>query len=287
MWERRSSAGESSERLAARRRRNRRRLHILFCFVLVLLGAGFIWLTWQPSVRIADIAVSTGDPQILVLAKQELAGTYAHVLPRDSFFFTPEQAIRAAILAARPDVQAVSISHQGLTGLAVVPDERVAVARWCGLALTPGVEQYCYLFDASGYIFAAADASSSTPLSSFVLYDALAASTTDPSRQGSEAEPLRATLAHARELPAAFDFARKVGMFGSSVASITIQGDEVTDTLASGTELIYVLGQEEQAMNDLVSAKADLTLSDGSALYIDLRFPGKVYAKKKDDTVSR
>ena len=94
-------------------------------------------------------------------------------------------------------------------------------------------------------------------------------------------EPLRATIADANALPAAFDLARQIGTFGSRVSDIVIRGDEADDLLASGTRVTYVLGTEQDAFTALTSAKSNLNLADGSLEYVDLRFPGKVYLKKK------
>jgi hypothetical protein len=45
---------------------------------------------------------------------------------------------------------------------------------------------------------------------------------------------------------------------------------------------MYVLGSEQEAFTALVSAKDSLSLSDGSVDYVDLRFSGKVYVKRKE-----
>ncbi|MDO8623847.1 MAG: hypothetical protein Q7R54_00620 [bacterium] len=270
-----------------RRRLRRRRVLALFCVLLAVLLGAFIWLTWQSSVRISHIEVSNADSRILALVQSKITGTYLGIIPRNSFFFIPEHAIRIAIIEADPGIQAVSISRTSVTSLTILLHERVPIARWCGstsspqAALIPTDGEYCYLFDAVGFIYAASEVSTSTQaLNSFALYAPLMNDTL---------EPLRATLAHAKQLPDLFDFARKVSEFGSPVVTIMLRDDEVDLFLESGlsraesrgTRLTYVLGDEENAFSNLMSAKANLNLSDGSLLYVDLRFPGKVYLKRK------
>ncbi|MDO8566972.1 MAG: hypothetical protein Q7R58_02365, partial [bacterium] len=62
---------------------------------------------------------------------------------------------------------------------------------------------------------------------------------------------------------------------------IVIHDGEVDNNLASGTRITYVLGREQDAFTALVSARENFNLADGSVDYVDLRFDGKVYLKKK------
>lgn len=211
------------------------------------------------------------DASFADYAKAEMQGSYFGVIPRDSAFFFPESHIRADILAAHPDIAAISIFRNGLTGISIKTDDRAPVARWCGLAPTPGVDEYCYVFDASGYIFAAA-ASSTQTINSFVLYAPLVNDTL---------EPLHATIAYAERLPHAFDFARQLDTLGSPAVKVVLRGDEVDDYVVGGTRITYLLGHENNAFTALVSARDNFNLADGSIEYVDLRFDGKVYLKKK------
>ena len=68
---------------------------------------------------------------------------------------------------------------------------------------------------------------------------------------------------------------------GSPVSALAIHDGEVDVHLTSGTRLTYVLGHEQNAFTALVSAKSNFNLADGSLDYVDLRFDGKVYVKKK------
>lgn len=285
MWGRKSSASANSARpakggvnLAERRRLQRRRVTVFFAALAVVLVACFIWLTWREGLRIHDITMYGVDQSLADMARTQMQGSYLGIVPKDSAFFYPAGAIRRALMQGHPEYAAISIFREGATGLSIKVSDRVPIARWCGLAPTAGVEAYCYLFDASGYIYAA-DATSTLqkPLNSFDVYDPLA---------GDVKEPLGATLAQAARLPSTFDLARAVGSLASSTASSTvsavvIRGDEVDDLLASGTRITYLLGGEQEAFSALDSSTEQLDLSSGTIEYIDVRFPSKIYLKRK------
>jgi hypothetical protein len=307
-----SSAAPSRLRLAERRRLRRRRGWIAFSAACVLLAGLLVWGLWQAPVRIAHITVydatppgspggASADADLAAIARAALGGTYLGIIPRDSTFFAPLGRIRAAVLAARPGLAAVSIFRDGFTALSVKVDARTPIARWCGPAplttraptfaaggpagaalatatsapatvASPTPAAPCYLFDDAGFVYARARATS-TPLHAFVLYGSLATTTV-------ASAPVGATLADASALPAVFDFARELAGFGAPVVSIAIHDGVVDDRLASGTRVTYLLGEEQQAYAALVSARADLPLASGALEYVDLTFPGKVYLKR-------
>lgn len=271
MWERASSLDRGSPRLAERRRTRRRRGLIVFCILFLLLLAAVVYGLQQSTVRIARVEIYGADQSLADIARAAMQGSYLGLIPRDSLFFFPAARIRANILAAHPTFAAISIFRSGLTGLSIKINDRVAVARWCGLSPTVGVEEYCYVFDASGVIYAAAATTTET-INAFRLYAPL---------EGGTLEPLRATLAQPQMLPAVFDFARELKTFGSPVSHVVMRGDEVDNYLTSGTRVTYVLGHERDAFTALVSARDNLDFADGSLDYVDLRFDGKVYLKKK------
>ncbi len=295
---RKFSAEHSNERLAERRRQNRRRAAIALLVLALLLIIGAIWGTWQKAVRVSHVTIF-GPPSLgsygrasadslTALTNDAMRGTYFGLVPKNSIFFVPEHDIRTAILASDSHIGSISIFREGFTGLSIQVNERTAVARWCGatrfdLSATSSrfnLATNCYLFDANGLVFSLASTSDQV-VAPFTLYAPLAASSPDP---------LRATIADADALPATFDFARQVGTLGSLVSTIVIRGDppsqgsgeagEVDQYLTSGTRITYVLGQETDAFTALMAAKSEVNLADGSILYVDLRFPGKVYFKK-------
>ena len=282
----RSSLTGQGERLSVRRRQRRRRGLIIFVILIILLLVALIWCLWQSSVRISRIQIYGADDSFSTYATQAMQGSYLGIIPRDSVFFFPADCIRDTILAAHPEIAAVSIFRNGLTGLSIKLDNRAPVARWCGDETRFNLENSdlrlnlvssdCYLFDAKGYLFAAAATTTQT-INPFSVYAPLA---------GDTSEPLRATIANNEKLPSAFDFARQLTTLGASVTRIVIRSDEVDDYLASGTRITYVFGDEQNAFTALVSGRDSLNLADGSLEYIDLRFDGKMYVKKKNGTVS-
>ncbi len=288
------SRSERTERLAARRKRAKQRLTIALSILGVLVLGGVVWGLWRPALRIRQVSVVSGDPSLASYALTALKGRDFWILPRDSTFFPPEGAIRQSILAAHPEIAAVSVYHTGFDTLGIRVDVRTAVARWCGVAsstppapheATQGTASgTCYFFDPGGFVYeaaptvtsatstatttVAATSSSSGALNDFLLYAPLI---------GSSTEPVRATILHADALPTVFDFARELASFGSPVVSISMHDGEVDDTLASGSKVMYLLGEEEQAFTALTSAKGQFNLADGSVAYADLRFPGEIY----------
>ncbi len=276
---RKSSAERGSGRLSARRRKKRRRARVVLIVFIFLLLCACVWGLRQNAVRISRVEIFGADQSLATTALSEMRGNYFDIVPRDSTFFFPETRIRDNILAEHPDISAVSIFRNGMTGLSISVEYRVPIARWCGSTFaTSSPVGNCYLFDANGFIFSTTSAdSTSSPqaiatINSFVVYGSLSG----------ENNPVGKTLPNAKELPAAFNFARQLSAFGSSVFSIVFRSDEVDDYLASGTRITYVLGDEQNAFTALSSARDDFNLADGSVQYIDLRFDGKIYLKKNE-----
>lgn len=286
MWERRSSERRhnpriGSPRLGERRRKGRRRSSVALIILLFILAGAAIYGLQQPAVRISHIEVYGADPALKEVAARAMEGTYFGIIPRNSTFFIPEAEIRAEILREHDTVAAVSIFRKGFDGLVIKLIDRAPIAFWCGLAPTQGVDEYCYIFDASGAIYAAATPEIET-INAFILYAPLEGDIAPNGVMPHQSEPLGSTLAHADQLPGTFDLARELATLGSAVSYIIIRGDEVEDHLLSGTRIIYVLGNEQYAFAALVSAKDHINLADGSLEYVDLRFDGKVYTKKKE-----
>jgi len=266
-----SSLPGQGARLAMRRKSRHRRIAIALGILFLLFLGAVVYGLCQSAVRISNIQIFGADESFSAYATNAMQGRYFGIIPRDSIFFFPEAHIRADIIAAHPEIAAVSIFRNGLTSLSIKADKSIPVARWCGLAPTAGVEEYCYLFDAKGFLFAASATTTQT-INPFIVYAPLV---------GETQEPLRATIAYSNELPSVFDFARQLSTLGSPVTHIVFRGDEIDDYLASGTRITYVIGDEQNAFTALVSARTNLNLSDGSLEYVDVRFDGKVYMKKK------
>lgn len=276
----RKAYGHAAYRLSERRRTRRRRFFFaLLVLFLLLLSAGVYGLQ-QSTVRISHIAVIGADASLSAYATDAMRGSYFGIIPRDSIFFFPEGRIRAEILASNNDIAAVSMWRNGFTGISIKTDYRVPIARWCGSDPTRfnlensdlrlNLVADCYLFDANGLIYSAT--TTLQPINSFVVYEALS----------DDAEPIGSVLPFAKDFPSVFDFARQLSTLGSPVISVSIHEGEADNLLASGTRITYVLGREQDAFTALVSARDNFNLADGSVDYIDLRFNGKVYLKRKE-----
>lgn len=292
-----SSAARGSDRLAVRRRIRRRRIRIALGILFLVACTGVLYELRQDNVRISDIKVFGADESFADIARTAMQGSYLGIIPRDSILFFPASRIRADIITSHPDIAAVSIFRNSFSSLSIKVDYRVPIARWCGTSSTstspadsprkevmPTESGECYLFDAGGFLYATAsqegDASttvgvhSGDTLTPYALYSAL---------QSDSTSPIGATLKDANHIPAVFDFAREIGLSGPSVNTIVIRGDEVDFFLGSdGPRITYLLGDEQNAFTALVSAKAQLNLSDPTLQYVDVRFPGKVYVKRAE-----
>lgn len=272
-----SSERQGRDSLSGRRRRSRRRVLLVSTILSCVLLGALIYGVWRPSVRITNVVMYGTDQSLALVARAGLTGSYFGIIPHDSTFFLYESGIRSAILSQYPDIAAISIFRNGLTGLSIRVDTRAPVARWCGASFDAtssprsNLGGECYVFDSSGFIFAPVSTSTET-INAITVYAPL---------EGNIQEPLRATLAHTEKLSSAFDFARQLGTLGSAVTTIVFHDEEVDQYLYSGTRISYVLGDEQNAFTALHSARANFNLSDGSLLYVDLRFDGKVYLKRK------
>lgn len=290
MWGKRLSAPRESsdarvtERFIARRRERRRRAITIASVLLFVLLAGALYIANQDFARVKNIVVLGTDAPLASIVQPILAGSYLGLLSRDSILFYPASEIRAAILGAYPDVAAVSLSREGLTGLSVKVDYRVPIAQWCGA--TPSsrfdfatssnagaVHEECYYFDSGGVLFSTT--TEIAPVNTFFFYEPLA---------GDAPAHLGTTLPFEHTIPAAFDFARQLSGLGSPVVAVIYRDTEVDDILEHGTRVTYLRGSEVQAFAAIVAAGAGLDFASGSLDYIDLRFPGKVYLKKRSST---
>ncbi len=255
-------------------------LRILGAILAAFCVAALFYLLWQPYLRISNVAVSNGDTSIEAIVREPLAGTVWGILPRDSYFLVPDETIRNSILAAHPELEAVSISHSSLTSLAVTVTGRVPLARWCGMAYEPDLPR-CYFFDTTGFIYGEAASSTmragSQLLSTLLVYAPLA-------DEAPGIEAVGRTLRNAGKLPAAFQFARDMAKLGAIAESLAIRGDEADLHLEGGTRVTYVLGDEERAYALVSSAASELDFPGASLEYVDLRFTdsGKVYLKRKE-----
>ncbi len=244
-------------------------LVVIFC----VLVCASLYALWQPALRMHDVKVHGPHAEdIQAIARGRLQGTHVFIVPRNSLFFIPENEIRAYVLDAFPDIEAVSISAEGLNTLALTATPRSQAFLWCGTApdLSDGT---CYETNAEGLIFA-----QSTDMGNLSLkvYGSIEGQTGE--------SPLRAHIAYASRVPDALRFVKAMQQLNGKVVSLALRGDEADLYTEGGTRITYVLGREEQAASTAASIFPQLNLNNGSVQYVDLRFEGKGYVKRVGGT---
>lgn len=263
---------DAKEPLRKRRKKSQKALLIVLAAAALLLLAAFFYAAWMPALRVRSVmADGPHAEEVKGIAQQAIAGTHAFVLPRNSLFFLPEEDLRARVLGAFPDVEAVSISSDGLNAIRVTTLPRAEAFTWCGVApeMSDGT---CYSANAEGLIFMPAPLGVATSSQKLKVYSAL---------DGQEgASPVSARIAYASRIPEALRFVKAMQVLGADVKSVAFRADEADLRTAAGTRITYVLGREQESADTAASVFPQLSLNDGSIQYVDLRFPGKAYFKR-------
>lgn len=262
--------------LGKRRRNARKKLLIGLSVGIIALLVLFEILLWQPFLRISTVTTEgPSAPELKAFVERQLVGTRYLIVPRNSIFFLPEKEVRAAVLAAFPEVEAVSISPKGLSTLSVVASPRSGVLWWCGTLEAPVTP--CYEADAHGFVFKQVapelSAASTTALTIYAPLETPPGST----------PPIGSSIAAHDRLPAIVQFVKAMRTLNADVVSIALRGDEADLYTRAGTRITYVVGREQQAVGLATSGFSTLNLNDGSLLYVDLRFDSKLYFKKRGE----
>lgn len=287
-------APRSNDRLRDRRKKKQKVLVISTAIVLGLLLACGIYLVWRPAFRISSVTVEGAHAtEVHTLTTQTLSGTYAYIVPRNSIYFFPTEALRAKILLEYPDISAVYITRASFGSIKITNLGRNSTFLWCGESiLAASTENHCYNTDSEGLVFEDArnnivtpvidmgtTTSSSTPAqkttpTELTLYSALEPNSNDPGN------PVRSHVLHAERITPVLTFIKALGELGVSVSSLEILADEANIYTPTHTRITYVLGREETALTLAKAVIPKLTLNDGSIQYLDLRFSGKAYIKR-------
>jgi cell division septal protein FtsQ len=265
---------ESKEPLKKRRKKTQKALVIGIGIIAVLLVALAFYLAWLPAFRVS--AVSAEGPhadEAKQVAQLTLQGTHAFILPRNSLFFIPEDEVRARILESYPDVGAVSITADGLNALHIRTLPRAEAFVWCGVS--PDVSNGCYSANAEGLIFAPVSPETASTSEALKVYGAI---------EGQDGpSPVKAHIGYASRIPEALRFVKAMQTLGANVVSLSFRGDEADLYTEAGTRITYVLGREQEAAGIAASVFPQLALNDGSVQYVDLRFSGKAYFKRRGE----
>ncbi len=261
------------KRLRERREEAKGRVRTVGLVLCVLVIGLALFGLWRPEVRISTVeAAGMRDEEgVEKIVTDALTGTNHFVIPNDSFFFYPEQQIRAKVMEAYPRIQSLSVVRNGFTGLSLSSVDRETAFIWCGLP--EETTRNCYEADAHGFIFMQAQEVGTT--SAYLLVRGYLESGTS-----TDMYPLRSRVIGYEHLPKILSFTQSLEAFGTPIELASIRNDEVDLYARSGTRITYVLGQEVQALKDARAALPALNLMDGSVEYVDLRFDGKVYLKR-------
>lgn len=289
--QKKKSHPQLATRAPKRKLRDRRREAFLRTVYLTLAGAVAVvvlvlYLVWLPALRISTVRVEGyGNADSLEqMVKKELEGSYTYLIPRNSFFFYPERTIRAAILDAYPHIASVHLVRTSFTAVTVKTTERIAVFWWCGTPETLSARTgSCYQVDAEGFVFEkaverSAEEASTTPTTAMVRVYAPLATASSTGEY-----PLRAQVLGARALPDVLKFIKMIQAMSIPVASIAIRGDEADLFVEPSTRITYIIGHEREAIKNAEVAFKNLNMVNGSIDYVDLRFDGKVYLKRKGE----
>ena len=267
----------SKESLKVRRARARRMFFIFVSVLVLLCIAGLFYVSWSPALRVQEVrAEGPHAHEIISETKEQLKGTHAFILPRNSLFFLPVSNIRESVLKMHPDIVAVAVHSSGLQGITVVASPRSTAYLWCGvLRSVPGE---CYNVDTSGLIFGKSETNtaSSTQSQYLKVYNSV---------EGSVEDPVRAYVSYASAFPNALRLAKVLKTLQANITELTIENDEASFYTAQGTRITYVIGNEDATATLAASVFPTLNLQQGSVEYIDLRFEGKVYLRRQQTTV--
>lgn len=258
--------------LKARRKQARKRILIILATALLVLFAIAEFVLWQPWLRVETVTATGPDSeQVQAFVKDRLSGARFFLVPRSSIFFIPEEEIRTDILAAFPEVAAVTLSPSGLTTLSIEGTGRASVMWWCGTAIDMPFGS-CYQTDSQGLVFA------EVPLEQRYATDSVLSLYAPLAESG---ETVGNTVLHAAALPQLIQFVKAMRALNANVVSVAIRSDEADLYTSAGTRITYVLGRETQAAALAASGFPTLNLNDGSLEYVDLRFDAKIFFKKK------
>lgn len=281
-------------RLRDRRRRARKAVWITLLVLVLVLAAASLYALWLPQLRVQEVAANGPNADAVEsIARQQLAGAYGFVIPRDSIFFFPQQDIREAALAQHPDIAAVSISRTSFSSIALTAVPRAKAFLWCGVSVdTAFAEGTCFEADSQGLIYsmagsetdtasvASAGETASTTVATPVLNGDLRVFAPLDTELGEGQSPVGAHVVQAWAVPDALRFVRAIETLGVPVSSLALRGDEADLWLDGSTRITYVLGREASAATLAMSVIPTLDLTDGSIQYLDLRFNGKAYVKR-------
>jgi len=259
---------------------------------VVALGLVLVfYVSHLPQMTIATVDVSgtnlVSADEVHALVSQQLAGSYAFLVPHANALVLPAGSIKTAIENSFPPVKSVAISMKGFTTLQVAITERQPAALWCAgtpsgeiandsnaATSTPSTSPAppaggCYLMDSGGFIFA--PLATTTEYARF--YGALSANPIGSTYLGGGFASLQEEL----------------GNIASSIHLTPVEtlvdnnGTDVSVAFTDGGVVRFVRTADPQStVDNIASVFASQSFAQNKNFeYADFRFGDKVYVKFK------
>ncbi len=265
----------TKERAEKRRLKRRRRMILIFICILFLI-AGIIGIFHIPALRIKSVKVAgvetIPENALESLIKDNLAGSYFFLIPKDSIFFYPKRSIEGTVTDTYPEIKDVGVSLSNLTTLSSSVSERHQIGVWCKEEIT------CYFLDDTGYLFENAPQISGNVY--FTYRGDLVSGTSTDALKGSFLD--EATF---KKLNTFIQALKDLHVFTPIAFTKTAQGEGVISTEEGVDIRINTVSDISATLENLTSALGSSSLQDpktrASLEYIDLRFSNKIYYKLK------
>jgi len=153
----------NSPRLRELRRKKHRALRsrvVIFLVVALIILIGLSFISWVNRFRIDEIIVSGNKvvetKDIALLIKDDIAGSYFWLFPRNNFLIYPKGKIRTELSTKYKRLKNISFNVKNPKTLEVTVSEYDGKYLWCGTTLpdlASSANQKCYFLDNDGYVF--------------------------------------------------------------------------------------------------------------------------------------
>lgn len=248
-----------------------------FGFVILI---GLLLFFRQDSMRITTVVFSglsvLTEAELRPIVDEQLAGSYAFLIPRSSSFFYSKRAISSRLLDAEKRIEVAKVSREDMNTLQIEVTEREPAGIWCMKE-----NNDCYLLDDDGYIFA--ESPSFTGDVYFKYYGII------------DGDPIGTQYLRQDEFHTLGFFVNAMKELQLSPVSLSLIDDEYAVILKEGGKVIFVRGDSfDRVLENLETALQSPTFKErqlSELEYIDLRFPNRVVYKwqegaEQSDTLS-
>src|SRR3989344_3360671 len=261
-----------SPALIRRRRMKVARRVIFWLFLILLIIAMPLWLSYADFLRIKEIEVIGANTllasDIKSLAEERLAGKYFFLFPKNNAVLYSKEDIKSSLSKEFTQIDTVELNLSSLNMLEISVEMRKPSALWCRNLDT----KLCYFIDNKGLVFE--EAGDFSPGVYFIYYgnieDEVIGALYLSSEEFKNVEAFKAGVRNLSLIPQSISPLSK-GSFKLSVSGgdiIFSLRDDITATLSN---LASVLADSKLKVVD----NQELTVSS-----IDLRFGNKVILKK-------